>query len=83
MRLVASQAQQERLRRPLLSRRLPRAPHMTRVKGGSKGRYVLRSGPGEGPWSPCFNVEIKRLWMLSASVPRFLYGGDYPVTRDR
>ena len=54
---------------------LKMAPHMTRVKGGSKGRYVLRSGPGEGPWSPCFNVEIKYLWVLSASVPLLLYGG--------
>ena len=54
---------------------LKMAPHLIGLKQGSKGRYVLKCEQGEGPLSPCFNCEIRKLWMLREAVPRLIHGG--------
>ena len=47
--------------------------NITRVKGGSKGRYVLKSDQSEASMgADCTDCEVKAMFILYASVPQFV-----------
>ena len=47
--------------------------HITRVKGGSKGRYVLKSDQGEASMgADGTDCEVKAMFILYASAPEFV-----------